>query len=153
MFLWGGVFINALVGETQLQQSCFQRAFQETYNGNHQQLQFVLHWIQKIQRNVLLDGHQLLETVHSVLQLFYQSNQPLQLWLYMFLLLQSYSIHWVIHPAACVQEIYVICSSKGIWWYWGIYLHRGEINRWVIEWPGTWVEFRHTNNDFEYCNR
>jgi len=67
----GGVTISALVCQAQLEQSCYERAFQEPYNGSHQQLFFIPHCIQKVQRNVLRDGHQLLEFRQSVLQWFH----------------------------------------------------------------------------------
>ena len=70
VFLRGGVWISALVCQAQLEQSCYQRAFQEPYDGNRQQLHFVRYFIQNIERNVLLDGHRLLEIRQSVLQSF-----------------------------------------------------------------------------------
>ena len=44
-----GVSITALVRQAQLEQSCYQRAFQEPYDGNQQQLLFVPHFIQKVE--------------------------------------------------------------------------------------------------------
>ena len=65
-----GVSICALVGPTQVEQSCYERAFQELYDGNHQQLHFVLQFIEKVQQNVLCDEHRLLEFGTSVLKSF-----------------------------------------------------------------------------------
>jgi len=76
VFLRGGVLISTLVRQAQLQQSYYQRAFQEPYDGNHQQLHFVPHFIQKVEPNVLRNGHQLLEIRQSVLQLFGRFKQP-----------------------------------------------------------------------------
>jgi len=49
IFLRGGVLISALVRQAQFEQSCYQRAFQEPYDGNRQQLHFVTHVIQKVE--------------------------------------------------------------------------------------------------------
>jgi len=49
VFLRGGVSISALVRQAQLEQSCYQRAFQEPYDGNRQQLHFIPHFIQKVE--------------------------------------------------------------------------------------------------------
>jgi len=76
VFLRGGVLISALVRQAQLEQSCFQRAFQEPYDGKSQQLHFVPHLIQKVERNVLRNGHRLLEIRQSVLQSFGRLKQP-----------------------------------------------------------------------------
>jgi hypothetical protein len=69
IFLREGVSICALVHQAQLQQSCYQRAFQEPYDGSHQQLLFIPHFIQKVPQNVLRNEHQLLEIRQRVLQL------------------------------------------------------------------------------------
>jgi hypothetical protein len=45
VFLRGGVSSSALVRQAQLEQSCYQWAFQAPYNGNRQQLHFVQHFI------------------------------------------------------------------------------------------------------------
>jgi len=47
VFLQVGVSIRSLVHQAQLDRSCYQRAFQEPYDGNHQQLHFVPHFIEK----------------------------------------------------------------------------------------------------------
>jgi len=143
VFLWGGVSISPLVRQAQLEQSCNQRTFQEPYDGNRQQLRFVQHVIQKVERNVLRNGHRLREIPQSVLQLFGQSKPPSRQWLHTFLWPQSCWMHWVPHATACVQGTYVVWSSKGIHWCWGMYLLRGEIKRLVVEWTGTLDEFRH----------
>jgi hypothetical protein len=49
VFWQGGVSISALVGQAQLEQSPYQRAFQGPYDGNRQQLHFVSHFIQKVE--------------------------------------------------------------------------------------------------------
>jgi hypothetical protein len=69
-FFRGGVSISARVHQQQLEQICYQRAFHEPYDGNHQQLHFIPHCIQKVEQNVLSNGHQLLEIWQSVLQSF-----------------------------------------------------------------------------------
>jgi len=157
MFLRGGVSISALVRQAQLEQSCYQRAFQEHYDGNHQRLHFVPHSIQKVEWNVLPNGHRLFGIPQSVLQLFPRSKQPLRGWLHRFLLLQSCWMHWVRHATACVQGIYVGCSSKVIHWCWGIYPLRGEIKRLEVVWTGMLGEFCHSYDDFgsfnRYCGR
>ena len=56
-FVRGGVMISALVCQAHIERSCYQRAFQEPYDGNRQQLQFVPHFIQKVERNVQRNGH------------------------------------------------------------------------------------------------
>ena len=75
--LRGGVSISVLVRQAQLEQSSYERAFQEPYDGNRHQLHVVAHCIQKVQWNVLRDGHRLLEIQGSVLQSFGQSKPPL----------------------------------------------------------------------------
>jgi len=62
-------------------------------------------------------------------------------------------MHWVPHVTACMQGPYVICSSKGIQWCWGMYLLRGEIKQLVVEWTGGLVGYHHSYNDFDYWNR
>jgi len=155
VFFRGGVSISALVRQAQHEQSCYQRAFQEPYDGSRQQLHILPHFIQKVERNVLLNGHWLVEIRQSVSQSFGWSKQPSQRWLHTFLLLQSCWMHWVPLATAWVQGTYVVCSSKGIQWCWGRYLLRGEIKRLVVEWTGTLVEFLHSYNDFDcfisYC--
>jgi hypothetical protein len=59
ILLLGGVWISVLVWPAQLEQSCYQQAFQEPYNGNCQQLDFIPHYIQKFELNVLHNGHRL----------------------------------------------------------------------------------------------
>ena len=81
----GGVSISAPVRQAQLEQSCNQQAFQEPYNGNRQQLHFIPHMIQKFERNVLRDGHRLLQIWQSVLESFGRSKQPSQRWSHTFL--------------------------------------------------------------------
>ena len=76
VFLRGGVSISALVRQAQLKQICCQRAFQEPYNENNQQLHFIPHIIQKVERNVLRNGHRLLEIRQSVLESFGRFKQP-----------------------------------------------------------------------------
>jgi len=149
VFSRGGVSISALVRQAQLEQSCYQRTFQEPYDGNRQQLHFVPHFIQKVERNVLRNGHRLLEIRQSALHLFGRSKQPSRRWLHTFLLPQSCWLHWVPHATACVHGTYVVCSSKGIQWCWGTYLLRCEIKRVVVEWTGTLVEFLHSYDDFD----
>ena len=56
-----GVSISALVCQALFERSYYQWACQEPYNGNHQQLHFIPHIIQKVAQNVLHIGHQLLE--------------------------------------------------------------------------------------------
>jgi len=141
--------LTALVRQAQLAQSCYQRAFQEPYDGNRQQLDFVPHFIQTVERNVLRNGHRLLEIRGSVLQSFGRFKHPSRRWLHPFLLPQSCWMHWVPHATACVQGTYVVCTSKRIQWCWGTYLLRGEIKWLVVEWTGTLVEFRHSYNDFD----
>jgi len=149
VFLWGGVSISALVHQAQLEQSCYQRAFQEPYDGNRQRLHCVPHYIQNLQRNVVRNGHRLFEIGQNGLQSFGQSKQPSWQWLHTLLLPQSCWMHWVLHPTACIQGTYVVCSSKEIQWCWGTYLLRGEIQRLVVEWTGTLVEFRHSYNNID----
>jgi len=110
------------------------------------------HCIQKVEWNVLHNSHQLLEIVQSMLQSFGWSKQPSWYWLHTSLPPQFCWIHWVPHVAAWVQWIYVVCSSKGIKWSWGIYLLRGEIKGLVLEWTGTLVEFLHSYADFDHIN-
>ena len=74
--LRGGVSISAVVGHAQPEWSCYQRAFQEPYDGNWQQLHFVPHFIQKVVQNVLRDGHRLLQIRQNVLPSFGRSKQP-----------------------------------------------------------------------------
>jgi len=149
VLLRGGVSISTLVCQAQLGQSCYQRAFQEPYDGNRQQLHFVPHFIQKVERNVLRNGHRLLEIRQSVLQSFGRSKQPSRRWFHMFLLPQSCWMDWVPHATACGQGTYVVCSNKGIQWCRGTYLLRGEIKRMVVKWTGTLVESRHSYGDFD----
>jgi len=59
--LRGGVSIRALVRQAQLEQSCYEWAFQEPYDGNHQHLHFIPHCTKKVAENVLGDGHWLME--------------------------------------------------------------------------------------------
>jgi len=61
-------------------------------------------------------------------------------------------MHWVPHATACIQGKYVVCSSRGIQWCWGMYLLSGEIKRLVLERTGTWVEFCHSYNEFDSFN-
>jgi len=150
--LQGGVWIGALVRQAQLDQSGYQWAFQEPYNSNRQQLHFVSHFIQKVERNVLRNGHWLLESWQSLFQWFGRSKQPSQRWLHTFCLPQSSWIHWVSHATTCIQGTYVVCSSKGILWCWGTYLLRGEIKRLVAEWTDMLVELCHTCDDFDHFN-
>jgi hypothetical protein len=70
VFLRGGVFISGLVRLAQLEQSCYQQAFQEPYDGNRLQLHLVLYFIQKVVQNVLSNGHRRLEIWPRVLQSF-----------------------------------------------------------------------------------
>jgi len=152
-FSWeGGVSISTLVCQAQHVQSCNQRAFQELYDGNRQQLHFFPHMIDNIARNVLCDGHRLVGVCQCLFQFFASSKQPSQWWLHTFLLLQSCWIHWVPHETACVQGTYVVCPSKGIQWCRGMYQLRGEIKRWVVEWTCTFVEFRHCYDEFDHFN-
>jgi len=76
VFLRGGLSISPLVRQAQLEQSCYQRTFQEPCDGNHQQLHFVPHLIQQVERNVLCNGHRLLDIWQSLLQSFGQFKQP-----------------------------------------------------------------------------
>ena len=48
VFWQGGVLICALVHQAQLEQCCFQQAFQEPYDRNHHQLHIVSHFMQKV---------------------------------------------------------------------------------------------------------
>jgi len=149
VFLQGGVSISTLVRQTQLEPSCYQRAFQEPYDGKRQQLHFVPHFIHKVEQNVLRNGHWLLEIWQSVLQSLGRSTQPSWRWLHTFLLPLYCWIRWVLHATACVHGTYVVCSSKGIEWCWGTYLLNGKIKRLVEELTGTLVEFRHSYDDFD----
>jgi len=149
VFLRGGVSLSILVGQAQLDHSCCQRAFKEPYNGNHQHLHFIPHYIQNVECNVLHNGHRLLEIGQSVLKSFSQTQKPSRWWLHTFLLLQSCSMYCVPHATACIQGTYVICSSKGIQWCWGMYLLRGDIKRLVVEWTGMLVEFCDSYDDFD----
>jgi len=85
----GGVAICPLVCQAQLEPSWYPQAFQEPYDGNHQQLHFVPHFIQKVEETVLHDGHWLLEFGQTVLQSFGQPKQRLRQSFYKFLSLQS----------------------------------------------------------------
>ena len=152
VFIRGRVSISEQMRQAQLEPSCHQRAFQETYDRNHQQLHFIPHFIQNVERNVLRDGHWILEIRQSVLQTFGRSKQPSRRWLYTFVLPQSCWLHWVSHTTACIQGTYVVCSSKGIQWCWGTYLPRGEIKRPVVEWTGMLVEFCHSYDDIDLFN-
>jgi len=76
VLLLAGVSISAQLRQVQHKQCCYQRAFPEPYDGNRQQIHFVPHFIQKVERNVLCDGHRLLEIRQSVLQSFGRSKQP-----------------------------------------------------------------------------
>jgi len=149
VFLRGGVSISALVRQAQLEQSCYQQAFQEPYNGNRQQLHFVPHCIQQVEQNVLCDGHRVWEIRQSVLQSFSWFKQPSWRWLHTFLLPHTCWMHWVPLATACIQGTYIVSTSNGIQWCWGTYLLSGEIKRLVVEWTGALVEFRHSYNDFE----
>jgi len=148
--LQGPVSIGTLVHQAQHERSWDQRVSQEPYDGNCQQYHFVSHYIQKVERNVLHNGHQLLVLGQSVLQSFSQSKQPSQWWLHMFLVIQSCWMHWVPHATVCVQGTYVVCSSNGIQWSSGTYPLRGEIMRLVVEWTSTLVEFHHSYDDFDH---
>jgi hypothetical protein len=77
VLLRGGVLISVLVCQVQHEQSCDQRDFQEPYDGNRQQLHLVPHCIQNVERNVLYNGHRLLEICYSVLKLFGRFKQLL----------------------------------------------------------------------------
>jgi len=55
--LRGAESISVLVSQAQLEQSCHQQAFREPYDGNRQQHHFVPRFIQKVERNVISDGH------------------------------------------------------------------------------------------------
>jgi len=68
VFLWRGVSISALVRQAQLEQSYCQEHIQELYDGNDQQPLFVPQCTQQVERNVIRDGHWLLEIWQSVLQ-------------------------------------------------------------------------------------
>jgi len=149
-FVRGGVMISALVCQAHIERSCYQRAFQEPYDGNRQQLQFVPHFIQKVERNVQRNGHWPLEIRQSVLQSFGRFKQPSQQWLHTFLWLQYCWMHWVPHATACVQGTYIVCSRKGIQWCWGPYILRGEIKWLVVEWTGMLVEFLDSYDDFDH---
>jgi len=148
----GGGLISTQVHQGKLEQSCYWRAFQEPYDGKRQQLDFVPRWIQKVEWNVLRDGHQLEQIGQSLLQLFGRSDQPLRHWSHMFLLPQSCAMHWVPHSTACDQGTYAVCSSKWIRWYGGTYLLTGEIQRLVVEWTGGLVEFCHCYMVFDHFN-
>jgi len=149
IFLRGEVSISALMCKAQLEQSCYQRAFWEPYDGNCQQLHLVPHFIQQVERNLLRNGHWLLEIQHSVLESCGWSIQTLRWWLHTFLLLQSCWMHWAPHATACVQGTYVVCPSNGIQGCWGTYLLRCEIKRLVVEWTGTLAQFHHGYDDFD----
>jgi len=153
VFLWVGVPINALLHQVQPQHSSYQQAFQEPYDGNHYQLLFVPHHIQKIIQNVLRDGHLPLEMGQGALQLFGWSKVRSQQWSHTYLLLlRSCCMHWDLYATACIQGTYVACSSKGIQWRWGMYLIRGKMRRLVVEWTGTLYKYRHSCNDFDRFN-
>ena len=145
--------ISTLVHQARLLQSCYQWAFQEPYHGNCQRLHFVPQLIQKGVRNVLHNGHWLMELWQSVIQLFSRSKQLSQQWMHPFLLLQFCWIHWVPHATACGKGTFVLCSSKGIQWSWGTYLLRGKIKQLLVECTWMLVEFYHTYHDFDYYNR
>jgi len=149
--LLGGVLIGALVRQAQLEQSCNQQAGQESYDGNHQHLYFLLHYIQKVGWNVLCNVHQLLETQQRALQWLYRSKPSWQ-WLHMIHLPQSCWTHWVPHATACVQGTYVICCIKGIRWRCGMFLPRDIIIWLVVEGIRMLVEFHHWYNDFNRIN-
>jgi len=151
-FLRWEIFISTLVCQAQLKQSCYQRAFQEPYNGNCQQLHLVPYFIQKVTWNVRHDWHRLMQIRKSFLHSIGRSKQASWSWLHKFLLPQSCWMYWVPHATACVQGIYIICSSKGIQWSWGMYLLRGEIKWLVVEWTGTVVEYHHTHVDSDPFN-
>jgi len=68
------------------------------------------------------------------------------------IVLLSSGMHWVHHATACIRGIYVVCSSKGIQWCWGTCLLRGDIKRLVVEWTGTYGEFRHRYDDSDCFN-
>jgi len=147
-----GVSISAQVHQVQREQSCYQRAFQEPYDGNCQQLHFVPSCIQMIEESVLRDGYRLLDIQQSVLQSFGQSKKYLRWWLHTFLLPQCCSIHCVPYATACIHGTYVICSSKGIEECWGTYLLRGKIKQLVVEWRRMLVVFFHSYKDFDHIN-
>jgi len=152
IFLPRAASISPLARQAQIEQYCYQRAFQEPYDGNHQRLQLVPHFIQVVERNVLPDGHWLREIGQSELQWFGRSKQPLRQQLYLVLLLQSCWMQWVPHATAWVQGTYVVCSINGIPWCWGTYLLRGPSKQLVVEWTGTLVESHHHYHDFEHLN-
>jgi len=135
-----------------LAEQWYQQAFSQPYDGNHQQLYFIPHLIQNVERDVLCDGYRLLEIRHSGLKSFSRSKWPSVWWLHTFLPLQCCWKDWFPHATACVQGTYVVCSRKGIQWSWGTYLLGGEIKRLVVEWTGTVVEFRNSYNNFDCFN-
>jgi hypothetical protein len=66
VFLLGGVSINAVVRQAQLEHSCYERAIKEPYDGNRQELHFVPHFMQQVERHVRHNRRQLLEIRQSV---------------------------------------------------------------------------------------
>jgi len=149
MYLHGAVSISALVRQALVEMSCYQWAFQEPYDGKCLQLHCVPHCIRKVERNVLPDGHQLLEIRQSVLQSFGWSIHTLRWWLHTFLLPQSWWKHWVAHATACIWGTYDVCTSKETQWCWGMYLLSDEIRWLVVEWTGTIVEFHHSYDYYD----
>jgi len=152
VFLWGGVSISTLVHQAQLKQTCYQPALREPNNGNRQQLHFVPDFIQKVEWDIPGDRQWVGDTGQSVLQSFGRTKQLSWWWLHTFLSPQSCWMRWDPHATACVQGTYVICSSKGIQWCWGMYQLRCEIKWVVMEWTGTLVAFSHTYNDCDRIN-
>jgi len=153
VFLRGGISISPHVHQVQLQHCCYQRSFQEPYDGSHQQLHFISHCFQKVKQNVVRHGHGHFEIWTSVLQLFSSSKHPSRWWLHTFLSLHCCWMQWLPHVTTCVQRTYVVCSNKQIQWCWGKYLLRGEVKWLVVEWAGTWVEFGPSNNNFDHIIR
>jgi len=148
IFLQGGVSICTLVYQVHVEYSCCHQACQEPYNGKRQQLHYLQLCIQRVERNVLCGGHQLLEIRQRVIQLFPSSKQPSRCWFRRLHLPQSWWLHRVPHATACVHGKYVVCSSKGVQWCWESYLLRSESKRLVVEWTRTLVEFCHSYDDF-----
>jgi len=147
--LWWSVSIGALVREAYLEQSCYQRAHHEPYDGNHQQSQSIPPFIGKVKQNVLCDWHWLMDIQQSVLQWYGRSKEPTQWWL---LVLQSCWMLCVPCATSCVQGTYVVWSSKGIEWCRWTYLLRGDIKQLVVEWSGTIVELHHSCDDTDRLN-
>jgi len=87
-----------------------------------------------------------------VLKLFSWVTHPSRRWLHTFHLQQCCWMQWVPHVTACVQGTYVVCSSKGIPWIWGMSLLRGEIKQLVVKWKCTLFEFHHSYNDVDHID-